>query len=268
MTWRPWLFNRVPCLECGEIVTAVVNGETRCACGSTVVEGDYDGHAVSHAYGSWLPQYDRWDDDGDLVVLSQSAVAIAIRRAELAGRPFDAVLALRTSPLLSSPFVGDRPDDVANDMADYRGHKPIVVACADCESDDWRGAPTLEHIEAILAFGRAHAGKRVLIHCRQGLARSPAAALAILADRLGPGREAEAVEEVLRLRPCSIVNLHMTLLADQALNRNGDLWQAARRHPLIRARHSVRGMSEGWSRYRGLLDPDGGGNDMSRWTRS
>lgn len=264
MTWRPWLLNRVPCLECGEIVTAAVNGETRCACGSTVVEGDYDGHAVSHAYGSWLPQWDRWDDDGDLVVVSQAAVAVAIRRAELAGRPFDAILALRTSPFVGGPNVGGQYDDVA----DYRGRTPTVVACADCESGDWPRAPSPEHIEAIIAFGRAHVGQRVLIHCREGLARSPAAALAIIADRLGVGHEPEAVEEVLRLRPCSIINLHMTRLADQALDRNGELWQAARQHPLVRARHSVRGMSEGWNRYRGLLDPDGGGNDMSRWTRS
>ncbi|WP_147395338.1 hypothetical protein [Azospirillum cavernae] len=255
--------TRIPCLACGDIIRAKPDAETTCRCGQTVVEGDWAGNAMliggTPITGSGLYEWDIWAEDHDsgLLVVGQTGVGIAMRRAELAGRPIQAVLALR-----SIPATDDEQDD---DGRGYHGIEPTVIACADCESDRWPDAPTAEHLRQILAWGRRHQGQRVIVHCRQGLGRAPAAALAILADRLGPGQEPEAVEAMFALRPCAILNLHMTGLADELLGRDGALHEVARSHPLIRARHYARQISEGWSRFPHLLLPSGGGTILTSW---
>lgn len=83
--------------------------------------------------------------------------------------------------------------------------------------------PHERHVEAALAFGREHAQGSVLVHCRAGVARSAALGLAIIADRLGPGMEREAVERLLRARPVAIPNLIVLGMADRLLGRSGRL---------------------------------------------
>jgi hypothetical protein len=60
-------------------------------------------------------------------------------------------------------------------------------------------------------------------HCAAGVGRSPAAALVVLADRYGPGREADALEDLLVLRPEAVPNLALTAAADAELGRGGAL---------------------------------------------
>ncbi|WP_162801320.1 hypothetical protein [Azospirillum brasilense] len=63
--------------------------------------------------------------------------------------------------------------------------------------------PTDEQIATVIDFARAiRAGRpdaTLAIHCEHGRSLSPALALAVLADELGPGREAEAAQRLLRL---------------------------------------------------------------------
>jgi predicted protein tyrosine phosphatase len=56
-----------------------------------------------------------------------------------------------------------------------------------------------------------------------GIGRSGAARLAILADRLGPGQEADALAQLLTIRPEAVPNLALTRAADQVLGRGGRL---------------------------------------------
>lgn len=92
---------------------------------------------------------------------------------------------------------------------------------------------TAGDVAAILAFGREHAALSILAHCQAGVGRSPAAALAILADRMGPGREADALASLLAQRPESCPNRLVARLADAALGRGGalmsalDAWEAS-----------------------------------------
>jgi predicted protein tyrosine phosphatase len=83
-------------------------------------------------------------------------------------------------------------------------------------------------IENAVAFGRAENRDRLLVHCNAGVGRSTAVALAIIADKLGPGREREALDELLRLRPQAIPNLHVLALADDVLGRGGELVRVVR----------------------------------------
>lgn len=86
-----------------------------------------------------------------------------------------------------------------------------------------RRLATVFDIEEAIAFARAAQDKPLLIHCNAGISRSSAMALAVLADRRGPGAEASALRELIARRPGSIPNIHVVALADTFLDRRGAL---------------------------------------------
>jgi predicted protein tyrosine phosphatase len=90
-------------------------------------------------------------------------------------------------------------------------------------------APQPAVIKGLLIEARRHTGGRLLIHCMQGQSRSAALALGVIADRIGEGREAEAVDILLRTRPTAVCNRLMVRYIDILLQRGGKLvkaWQA------------------------------------------
>ena len=91
----------------------------------------------------------------------------------------------------------------------------------------WRG-PTVNDLQVALAFAKADE-QRLVVHCEQGKSRSTGVALAILASRLGPGNETEAVENLLSavIDP-DIVQPNPLLVryADEVLGRNGAIENA------------------------------------------
>lgn len=82
---------------------------------------------------------------------------------------------------------------------------------------------TREQVSEALEFASAHKGGALLVHCFHGVGRSAAIALAILAERLGAGRERDALTELLRIRPEATPNLVVVKLSDEILGRGGDL---------------------------------------------
>jgi len=109
--------------------------------------------------------------------------------------------------------------------------------------DDWSCDIAMAHrlhVDAALRLARAHEGGSILVHCKAGVARSSAMALALIADRMGPGREMEAVLELLAVRPVAVPNLVVLDLADEALGRNGALkaaWMKVERASFRYAEH-------------------------------
>lgn len=95
----------------------------------------------------------------------------------------------------------------------------------------WRPCDEAQLRQA-LAFARgvaAGGAEHLAVHCRQGRSRSAGVTLAILADLHGPGREADAVAELLAQDPLGIViqpQPGIVRLADQVLGRGGAI-QAA-----------------------------------------
>src|SRR5690606_25863234 len=103
----------------------------------------------------------------------------------------------------------------------------LVLAFDDIESQAGGGlAATLEHVQAALQFGRKYREGMLFIHCHAGQCRSPAIALAIIADRMGPGRETEAVDALKVVRRWSTRYGWVVELADRALDRDGVLVKA------------------------------------------
>lgn len=107
----------------------------------------------------------------------------------------------------------------------------LVFEDLDIEEQD---SPSAADVRAAIEFARRFADGRLLVHCQAGQARSPAIALAILADRLGPGAEEQAVAALLRIRADDPQrtfgpNLEVLRHADELLDRGGKLveaWQA------------------------------------------
>jgi predicted protein tyrosine phosphatase len=91
--------------------------------------------------------------------------------------------------------------------------------------DNWV-APEEFHVRSALSFARQWDQPSLLIHCKAGMSRSPAMALAILADWLGEGCEAEAVRELIKVSRLCTPNKYMINLTDRVLGRNGRLVEA------------------------------------------
>jgi predicted protein tyrosine phosphatase len=110
-------------------------------------------------------------------------------------------------------------------LAEHPARK-LRVEFDDLERDPAPGfgyvAVQLAQVRAMLDFLVACDGP-ALIHCAAGKSRSTAAGLLLLAHRLGPGREAEAVAELKRIRPAAWPNRRIVGMGDELLGRGGAL---------------------------------------------
>src|SRR6516162_6497419 len=87
-------------------------------------------------------------------------------------------------------------------------------------------APTTRDVQEGLEFFRtacASPKSKVLFSCDYGASRSPALAFVCLADQLGGGRESEALELILNIRPNAVPNRLVVHLGDSFLGRKGAL---------------------------------------------
>lgn len=87
-------------------------------------------------------------------------------------------------------------------------------------------AVTKEEVRDLLLKARHYVSSKLMVHCHQGLSRSAAVVLGIISDRIGPGREVEAVSILLRIRPSSVCNRLIVRYADELLARGGALLKA------------------------------------------
>jgi predicted protein tyrosine phosphatase len=86
------------------------------------------------------------------------------------------------------------------------------------------GGPTYDEIVRILLFTQPLTlTDKILVHCRAGVSRSTALAIAIVAQHSRPGLEKQAVAHVRTVRPQLIPNFLIVKLADEILGRNGKL---------------------------------------------
>ena len=92
-------------------------------------------------------------------------------------------------------------------------------------------AASIEDIQRSVAFVREALmtkGSRVLVCCDYGASRSPALAYIFIADQFGVGREAEAFQLMLDIRPIAVPNGLVVRLGDMVLQRRGALRQPMR----------------------------------------
>lgn len=88
-------------------------------------------------------------------------------------------------------------------------------------------APSLEHVEALLAFAQGWRGARpLLIHCWAGVSRSTAAAYVMACARTALGREGEWAARLRDAAPTATPNPLIVAHADRLLDRGGAMVRA------------------------------------------
>ena len=85
--------------------------------------------------------------------------------------------------------------------------------------------PQMSHIKRALDFVDKIEDGSLLIHCRAGISRSSAIALAVIAKRLGSGKEEEAVNTLEHINPNCRPNRSIVEMTDELLERNGKLYK-------------------------------------------
>ncbi|WP_205574621.1 tyrosine phosphatase family protein [Indioceanicola profundi] len=94
--------------------------------------------------------------------------------------------------------------------------------------------PEPQHVDAVLAFGQEllaeSPGAHLLVHCHMGVSRSTASMALILAQSRPDRDPAEALAEVVRIRPQTWPNLRILEIGDQKLGLDGKMVAAARDH--------------------------------------
>jgi len=169
-----------------------------------------------------------------------SLTVLPLKAARERYREFDGIISIedaRSGEGLRVPAsslgalpAGPPPFDMAEEGSGRDGPHQLILSFEDLD-EEGLGAATHQQIVIAMAFARLFKDRKLLVHSPMGQARAPALALAILADRLGPGREREAVVELLYIRPDEPTNilgpnLHALKLADAILERDGALFNA------------------------------------------
>ncbi len=95
------------------------------------------------------------------------------------------------------------------------------------KSNVYRGAPpTPEDVEKMLTFARTVPDDAIMyVHCFAGVSRSAATTFAIFCDRLGPGKEEEAMELTAKSAPLKGIwpSDRIVKYADDYLGRHGKM---------------------------------------------
>ena len=89
-------------------------------------------------------------------------------------------------------------------------------------------APTEEQVKSILDWGsKLPIDSKLLVHCYAGISRSTAAALALKVQHIGNDKISDAITWLLDQRPVACPNPIITKYADELLNCQGKLHEAA-----------------------------------------
>ena len=87
--------------------------------------------------------------------------------------------------------------------------------------------PQEKHVLQALSFAEKIGDGSILIHCHAGISRSSAIALAIIAKKLGEGKEVESVKTLEKINPHARPNKLLVWLTDEILERNKKLYDTA-----------------------------------------
>ena len=107
---------------------------------------------------------------------------------------------------------------------------PQLVLCFDdiaSPKDEWI-LPNERHVRSALGFADELIGGSLLVHCHAGISRSSGIALGIIAKRLGPGKEKQALIELEKINPNCAPNALLVWFIDEILERGGTLYKMAK----------------------------------------
>jgi predicted protein tyrosine phosphatase len=174
--------------------------------------------------------YDTWVECPQIIVLGYSEAAMLLR--DPGSLPINAILSIHGQ----REFAVDPPHGVSQIVLRFDDAQPPPDD--PIEASRWRlrqrdaadiglnlHPPTIDDARRIIEFGEMHRNVpgAVLFQCLAGISRSPAAALLCLATWMGPGRERESIDAVLRRRPAAVPHRGLVEFGDELLGRSGAL---------------------------------------------
>lgn len=122
-----------------------------------------------------------------------------------------------------------------------RRHAQIVcddITQVSDASDPHPRSPVAQHIHDALAFARATADDKLIVHCHMGLSRSPAIAWCILLERLETPWAATAA--VFAMQPRAIPNRLLVQLGLEVLVGNSRSFSSVMADMRTRSQHPLR----------------------------
>ncbi|MCA1441951.1 dual specificity protein phosphatase family protein [Ensifer sp. IC4062] len=149
----------------------------------------------------------------------QTEVLVVLSRltAQSRWREFDAIISIES---LANPE--------SLEVTDVHPRDRLVLRFEDVDFDlADQNKPKILDVQTALEFARNVTGS-LLVHCEAGISRSTAVAIAIAADRLGPGEEGAAVGAIVDQVKGAMPNLLVLQYADMLLGRDGKLVDAWR----------------------------------------
>ena len=138
----------------------------------------------------------------------------AVREADVS--IYDGVITIEDSRI-ENPF-----------RLDFEQPKQLVLCFDDISVplDDFI-EPQEKHILQALSFADRIGEGSILIHCHAGISRSSAIALAIIAKRIGKGKERESIKILEQINPHARPNKSIVWLTDEILERDRKLFDIA-----------------------------------------
>ena len=134
----------------------------------------------------------------------------AIREADIS--LYDGIITIEDSNI-KNPF-----------RVDYGGPEQLILTFDDIsKSTEEFVEPQIVHIERALLFADKIGNGSLLVHCHAGISRSSAIALAIIAKKLGAGKEDEAVKTLEFINPNCRPNKALVFMSDEILDLKGKL---------------------------------------------
>lgn len=194
--------DKAGCLGCDAITKSTADGGSRCAVGTAREQIWQYTEPSTHRRPSVIHM-------SDIEIKVRSAVEA--RSLALSGWATAIVSAVDewTSAIQCPPHLP--------------GDHQLILTFDDVTSARMGQVAVAEDVRTLVEFGRAlPAGSRVLIHCRGGIGRSPACALAIYVAR-GESMPS-AIDMVLGDRPQAQPNPLVVLLLDEVLCSGGGIW--------------------------------------------
>jgi hypothetical protein len=170
-----------------------------------------------------LPSFTITDHATAARILKDGSAVDVVGEVDIRG-PFDAVVSIVGRTWSSCSDGGPPPGDW--DVWNAYPAKKLRLVFDDVPRQSIHGDPPSEKdVEQIILFASEVRGK-ILLHCGAGISRSGAAALIMITIGMGPGREKEAVDHLLRIRPIARPHEGMVDMADRLLGRESALYVA------------------------------------------
>jgi len=181
----------------------------------------------------------------DIQICKASEAVNLVTLKEREQMPFHAVISIEHLCDEQTPVEEGRAPRLAEVIGREWKDRQLILECNDAPGPEFGIAMPDPHI---VYDSIAHAKRwwpeegdfRLLIHCHQGISRSPAIALVLMRYFRGPGTEQQCLDDLLNFRPPAMPNATIIEHGDKLLGCDGELIRVFQEAPCLAEGHKRR----------------------------